>query len=239
MARLSLRDIEKSFGGLRAIAGVSFDIAPGELVGLIGPNGSGKTTLLNILSGHQPADGGTLLLDDRPIRGLKPDRLARLGVMRMFQLTRVFRRMTLRDNLLVAGCALGLDHTTAEARADQLLQDLGLAALGALDAGRLSGGQMKLLEFGTCFMVPPRIVLLDEPFAAIHPTMKETMAGYIRRAHAAGQTFLIVSHDMPVVIELCPRAICMNAGAVIADGATRAVLSDRGVIEAYLGGAAA
>jgi branched-chain amino acid transport system ATP-binding protein len=239
MARLSIRNIEKSFGGLRAVAGVSFEIAAGELVGLIGPNGSGKTTLLNILSGHQPADSGALLLDDGPIRGLKPDRLARLGVMRMFQLTRIFRRMSVRDNLLVAGRALGLDAAAADARADGLLQDLGLAALGALEAGRLSGGQMKLLEFGTCFMVPPRIALLDEPFAAIHPTMKEIMAGYIRRAHAAGQTFLIVSHDMPVVIELCPRAICMNAGAVIADGATRAVLNDRAVIEAYLGGAAA
>jgi branched-chain amino acid transport system ATP-binding protein len=98
---------------------------------------------------------------------------------------------------------------------------------------------MKLLEFGACFMAPPRIALLDEPFAAVHPTMKEIMAGYIRSQHAAGQTFLIVSHDMPVVVELCSRAICMNAGAVIADGPTREVLNDAQVIEAYLGGAAA
>lgn len=239
MLRLSIYQVSKSFGGLRAVADVSFGIAAGELVGLIGPNGSGKTTLLNVLSGHQAADAGTVLLDDQPVQRLKPDALARRGVTRMFQLTRVFHRMSTRDNLLVAGRALGLHKAAAEGRADELLEAFGLAKLGAFDAGRLSGGQMKLLEFGACFMVPPRIVLLDEPFAAVHPTMKEIMAGYIRRAHAAGQTFLIVSHDMPVVVELCPRSICMNAGAIIADGATRTVLSDRRVIEAYLGGAAA
>lgn len=238
MAGLSVRNIGKSFGGLRAVAGVSFDIAVGELVGLIGPNGSGKTTLLNILSGHESSDAGAVLLDNHAMQGLKPDALARRGITRMFQLTRVFARMSVRDNLLVAGRALGLGKAAADRRTDELLETLGLAALAPLDAGRLSGGQMKLLEFGACFMTPPRIALLDEPFAAVHPTMKEIMAGYIRRAHAAGQTFLIVSHDMPVVVELCPRAICMNAGAVIADGATRSVLSDAGVIEAYLGGAA-
>jgi ABC-type branched-subunit amino acid transport system ATPase component len=98
---------------------------------------------------------------------------------------------------------------------------------------------MKLLEFGACFMVAPKIALLDEPFAAVHPTMKEIMAGFIRARHAAGQTFLLVSHDMPVIVELCPRTVCMNAGAVIADGPTRAVLTSPVVIEAYLGEAAA
>jgi branched-chain amino acid transport system ATP-binding protein len=239
VARLSARKIRKAFGGLTAVAEASFDIAAGELVGLIGPNGSGKTTLLNILSGHQSADDGEMRLDDQAGLGLRPDELARCGVARMFQLTRVFRRMSLRDNLLVAGRALGLGVAAADARAAELLDNLGLAKLADLEAGRLSGGQMKLLEFGTCFMAPPRIALLDEPFAAVHPTMKEIMAGYIRSEHAAGQTFLIVSHDMPVVVELCSRAICMNAGAVIADGPTREVLNDAQVIEAYLGGEAA
>jgi len=239
MACLVIRDISKSYGGLRAVAGASFAIEAGELIGLIGPNGSGKTTLLNILSGHQAPDAGTVRLDDHEIQGLTPDALARRGVARMFQLTRIFRRMSVHDNLLVAGRALGLDRARAGARADELLAELGLAGLAARDAGTLSGGQMKLLEFGACFMVLPRLALLDEPFAAVHPTLKEIMARYIRHAHAAGQTILVVSHDMPVVVELCPRAICMNAGAVIADSATRAVLNDRSVIEAYLGGAAA
>ena len=106
-----------------------------------------------------------------------------------------------------------------------------------LDARQLSGGQRKLLEFGACFMVKPRVALLDEPFAAVHPTMKEVMARFIRRRHEEGQTFVLVSHDMPAIVELCARSVCMNAGKVLADGPTSQVLNDRLVIEAYLGGA--
>ena len=237
MPCLDIENVSKSFGGVRALDGVSFSIDDGELVGLIGPNGSGKTTLINILSGHLAPDSGRVLLDGNSIEGLPPAELARRGVMRMFQLTRVFPRMSVIDNLMVAGCALGLPQGEAEERAWKLVEDLSLTRVAALDAGQLSGGQQKLLEFGSCFMVPPRIALLDEPFAAIHPTMKEIMAGFIRRRHAEGQTFLVVSHDMPVVVELCPRTVCMNAGTVIADESTRAVLTDKVVIEAYLGGA--
>jgi ABC-type branched-subunit amino acid transport system ATPase component len=239
MACLSIDNVSKFFGGLKALDDVTFSVNEGELVGLIGPNGSGKTTLLNILSGYLAADSGDIVLDGRPITGLRPEALARLGVLRMFQLTRVFPRMSVLDNLLVTGSALGLPEAEADARARKLIEDLTLTRMMHLDAGQLSGGQRKLLEFGSCFMVPPRIALLDEPFAAVHPTMKEIMAGVIRRRHAAGQTFLLVSHDMPVIVELCPRAICMNAGAVIADEKTRAVLTDPVVIEAYLGEAAA
>jgi branched-chain amino acid transport system ATP-binding protein len=238
MPRLSVESVVKSFGGLKAVDRASFAVNDGELVGLIGPNGSGKTTLLNILSGHLAPDAGRVTLDGRSIAGFRPEALARLGVLRMFQLTRVFPRMSVIDNLLVAGCALGLTQGDARTRALELLNDLSLSRLMHLDAGHLSGGQLKLLEFGSCFMVPPRIALLDEPFAAVHPTMKEIMAGFIRRRHAAGQTVLLVSHDMPVIVELCPRSVCMNAGAVIADESTRAVLTDPVVIEAYLGGAA-
>jgi branched-chain amino acid transport system ATP-binding protein len=239
MPCLSVDKVQKAFGGIKALDGASFAIEAGELVGLIGPNGSGKTTMLNILSGHLAPDAGDIALEQKRIAGLRPEVLARLGVMRMFQLTRIFPRMSVRDNLLVSGCALGLKQADAERRAAVLAEDLTLARLSHYDAGHLSGGQMKLLEFGCCFMVPPRIALLDEPFAAVHPTMKEIMAGFIRRRHAEMQTFLVVSHDMPVIIELCPRTICMNAGRVIADEDTRAVLTDPAVIEAYLGDAAA
>ena len=239
MACLAVERVEKSFGGIKAVDGASFSIDRGELVGLIGPNGSGKTTMLNILSGHLVPDAGEVVLEDRSIAGLRPEVLARLGVIRMFQLTRIFPRMSALDNLMVAGCALGLEQHEAAQRASALLADLKLSRFADFDAGHLSGGQMKLLEFGCCFMVPPRIALLDEPFAAVHPTMKEIMAEFIRRRHAENQTFLVVSHDMPVIIELCPRTICMNAGRVIADEDTRAVLTDRAVIEAYLGEAAA
>ena len=132
---------------------------------------------------------------------------------------------------------LGADE--ALGRADALISELRLDVIRHLDAGQLSGGQMKLLEFGVCFMVPPRIALLDEPFAAVRPTMKEIMGDFIRSRHEKGQTFILVSHDMPVVVELCPRSVCMNAGAVVIDATTREVLNDPRVIEAYLGGQAA
>ncbi|OZI78404.1 ABC transporter ATP-binding protein [Bordetella genomosp. 2] len=235
MPLLQITAIEKRFGGLRAVDGAGMDVQEGELLGLIGPNGSGKTTLLNVLSGHLRADAGQVLLDGRPVAGLGPTRLARLGIQRMFQMTRVFNRVSALDNLLVCGLAMGLDESRAVARAGQLLDELRLAPSAHLDAGQLSGGQRKLLEFGACFMVPPRIALLDEPFAAVHPVMKEIMSAFIQRRNAEGQTFILVSHDMPVVVDLCPRAVCMNAGKVLADGPTQDVLRAPAVIEAYLG----
>lgn len=235
MALLQVRAVEKRFGGLRAVDGVGMDVAEGELLGLIGPNGSGKTTLLNVLSGHMSADSGEVRLDGRSVLGLNPTQLTRLGVLRMFQMTRVFNRVSAFDNLIVCGLAMGLDEAHASQRAIELLEELKLTHVMHLDGGQLSGGQKKLLEFGACFMVPPRVALLDEPFAAVHPTMKETMAAFIRRRNASGQTFILVSHDMPVVVELCARSVCMNAGKVLADGTTQSVLNDPAVIEAYLG----
>lgn len=239
MAILSIRDVTKTFGGIAAVDHVSFDVEAGELVGLIGPNGSGKTTLINMLSGMLSVSGGDIRLDGRTLLGLSADRIAQRGVLRMFQLTRAFNRISALDNLLVAGRALGLGAEAAKRRALALLEELRIDHVMNLDAGQLSGGQRKLLEFGTCFMVPPRVALLDEPFAAVHPTMRAIMADFVRRRHAEGQTFLLVSHDMPIVKELCPRSVCMNAGTVIADAPTRAVLDDARVIEAYLGGHAA
>jgi branched-chain amino acid transport system ATP-binding protein len=153
----------------------------------------------------------------------------------MFQMTRVFVRMSAFDNLLAAGLARGLSEKIAAERAAVLLEELTLAPVQYLDAGQLSGGQRKLLEFAMCFIAPPRIALLDEPFAAVHPVMRETMAAFIRRRNEQGHTFLVVSHDMPIVVDLCGRTACMNAGRLIAVGPTREVLKDGAVIEAYLG----
>jgi branched-chain amino acid transport system ATP-binding protein len=235
MSCLSIQGVSKAFGGIQAVDQVSFELDSGELIGLIGPNGSGKTTLLNLLSGLLQVDQGRILLDGQPVQNSKPEQVAQRGIARMFQLTRLFRRMSVLDNLLVAGYALGLNRQQAQPHARDILAELQLEPVLHLAAGQLSGGQQKLLEFGCCFMVAPRIALLDEPFAAIHPTMKEIMAGFIRKRHDQGQTFIVVSHDMPVVVELCPRCVCMNAGAVIADADTRGVLNDARVIEAYLG----
>jgi branched-chain amino acid transport system ATP-binding protein len=235
MSLLRAEGLSKHFGGMAAVDGASFDVEQGEILGLIGPNGSGKTTALNMLSGFLAPDAGRVWLGDEDVSGHTPVQLAQRGLLRMFQMTRVFTRICALDNLLTAGMAMGLPEAEANRRADELLEELTLTRVKYLDAGQLSGGQRKLLEFGMCFIEPPRIALLDEPFAAVHPVMRETMAAFIRRRHAKGQTFLLVSHDMPIVVDLCQRAVCMNAGKVIALGSMRAVLEDRGVIEAYLG----
>jgi ABC-type branched-subunit amino acid transport system ATPase component len=235
MSLLRAEGLSKRFGGMAAVDRASFDVEQGEILGLIGPNGSGKTTALNMLSGFLAPDAGRVWLGDEEVSRMTPVQLAQRGLLRMFQMTRVFTRISSFDNLLTAGMAMGLAEAEANRRADELLEELTLTRVKYLDAGQLSGGQRKLLEFGMCFIQPPRIALLDEPFAAVHPVMRETMAAFIRRRHAQGQTFLLVSHDMPIVVDLCQRAVCMNAGKVIATGSMRTVLEDRGVIEAYLG----
>ena len=239
MSFLEIDQVSLRFAGLLAVDQVSLRIDQGEMIGLIGPNGSGKTTLLNILTGHYAPDSGSVQLEGRPIHGLRPNRITRLGIARMFQLTRLFRRLSTLDNLITAGCAVGLGYDAAHSRADALIEELGLAEVRDEDGANLSGGQQKLLEFGCMFMGAPRLAVLDEPFAAIHPSMREIMVRIIKDRHAKGQTFLIVSHDLPAVIDLGPRLVAMNAGSVIAEGPAERVLNDREVIEAYLGGAAA
>jgi len=235
MSLLETEGLTKHFGGVAAVEDLALAVEPGEILGLIGPNGSGKTTALNLLSGFLAPEKGRVWLADEEVTRMPPAALARRGLLRMFQMTRVFPRICAFDNLLTAGLARGLGEAESARRAGALLDELTLEPVKYLDAGQLSGGQRKLLEFGMCFMEPPRIALLDEPFAAVHPVMRETMARFIRGRNAQGHAFLVVSHDMPIVVELCHRAACMNAGRLIAVGATRDVLKDRAVIEAYLG----
>ena len=235
MSLLMTRGLSKHFGGVAAVDDVSFGVEEGEILGLIGPNGSGKTTVLNMLSGFLQPDAGEVIFAGENVTRLTTVELARRGLLRMFQMTRIFGRITTLDNMLVAGMAMGLTEKEANQRAQVLLEELSLTHVQYLDAGQLSGGQRKLLEFCMCFIKPPRMALLDEPFAAVHPVMREAMANFIRRRHAMGQTFVLVSHDMPIVVELCQRSVCMNAGKVIAVGSTRNVLESTQVIEAYLG----
>jgi branched-chain amino acid transport system ATP-binding protein len=233
---LQVADLRKSFGGIIAVNDVSLGLGPGELVGLIGPNGSGKTTLLNLVTGYYPPEHGSVRLAGEEVAGRSPDRVFQAGIVRMFQHVKVFRRLTASENLEVAGRCAGLGAAAARERATRVLARLGLAGHTGNEVGTLSGGQQKLVEFGGCFMSEPKLVVLDEPFAAIHPTVKNVMVEVIAERHAAGQTFLVVSHDIPAIMRLCPRTVCMNAGAVIADGPTEAVMEDRAVVEAYLGG---
>jgi ABC-type branched-subunit amino acid transport system ATPase component len=237
MSLLSIEHLSVHFGGVAAVDDVSFEVRPGEILGLIGPNGSGKTTVLNLLSGFLAPHAGRVRMGDDDVTGMSPARLAKRGVLRMFQLTRVFARMSAFDNLLTAGLARGLSEAESNRRAQALVQELTLEPVQYLDAGQLSGGQRKLLEFGMCFIEPPLLAMLDEPFAAVHPVMRDVMAKFIRARHAQGATFLLVSHDMPIIVDLCQRAICMNAGRVIAAGGIHEVLQNHGVIESYLGDA--
>jgi branched-chain amino acid transport system ATP-binding protein len=236
---LVIHDLQKGFGGIVAVDRVSLVVKAAELVGLIGPNGSGKTTLLNLVTGYYPAECGTVHLLGREIGGRSPHQVFRAGVVRMFQHVKIFRRLTASENLEVAGRASGLSADAARRQAALLLDRLGLAPHAHDEVGGLSGGQQKLVEFGGCFMSEPKLVVLDEPFAAIHPTVKQIMVDVIVERHAAGQAFVVVSHDIPAIMRLCPRTVCMNAGAVIADGPTDVVMADQAVVEAYLGGHAA
>jgi branched-chain amino acid transport system ATP-binding protein len=235
MAILSARELHKAFGGVVAVDNVSLDVENGEILGIVGPNGSGKTTLLNMLSGHLQPDRGRILSANVDVTGRKAFVFAQHGVMRMFQITRVFNRMSVLDNLVTCGQALGLKEPAAQAGAQELIAQLQLEHVADLNANQLSGGQRKLLEFGSCFMVTPKVALLDEPFSAVHPSMRQIMFQFIRERLAAGQTFVLVGHDMPTIVDLCPRTICMNAGKILAAGETRQVLQSHAVIEAYLG----
>ena len=235
MNLLRLERVGKRFGGRSVLDGVSLQLQPGEMVGLIGPNGAGKTTLLNVITGYLPADAGAVYLDGRRIDGLPPFRVTLMGVRRTFQLTRNFLRLTVLQNCLVAAEAEGMPRAQAMERARAVLRDLQLEQLADEPAARLSGGQQKLLELAACFMVRPRLVLLDEPFAAVHPAVREVITRYVQQENRRGCAFLIVSHDVPAFSGLCPRMVALAAGRVLADGPTERVLDDPAVVDAYLG----
>lgn len=237
MIELDVNGISKNFGGLQALNEVSFKIRGPELIGLIGPNGAGKTTLTNVLDGALRPSGGTVYLNGRRIDTLAPYQVAQAGLGRTFQVTRAFRRMTVMENLLVPAMAL---HATAnrkemEKQAWEVLEFLTFEHL-ANDFGRsLSGGQQKLLELGRLLMLDPDIIILDEPFAGVHPTLMETIYQYITTVNGRGKAFIIISHDMDTIFTLSKRLLVLNFGTLIADGDPDEVRHNPTVIEAYLG----
>jgi branched-chain amino acid transport system ATP-binding protein len=233
---IEARDLTKRFGGIVAVDNLNLAVEHGELIGLIGPNGSGKTTTINLLTGHLSPEAGHIALRGASADGLAPSDFAARRVGRTFQITQLFSRMTVLENMLVPGLARPHSHkTTATREARRHLDFLGLAALEGLQARNLSGGQQKLLELGRALMLDPDILFLDEPFAGVNPFLRDEIIGLVRRLHADGRTFVIVDHDIEALQRLVQRMVVMSRGQKIADGTVAAVRDNQEVLRAYAG----
>ena len=252
---LEVEGVVKSFGGILAVDGSTFDVDDGSVTALIGPNGAGKTTLFNVITGFYRGDRGSVRFQGREVMRRPPYAVARMGMVRTFQITKALARMPVIDNMMLAapdqpgerllnlivrpGPARRREHDV-RARAQELLGLFQLDRLRDEYAGTLSGGQRKLLEFARALMAEPRMLLLDEPMAGINPTLGARLLEHIHTLRRdRGMTFLFVEHDMEVVMGHSDRVIVMAEGKVIAHGPPEEVRKDRRVIDAYLGGGAA
>ena len=250
-ALLEVRDVSRSFGGVRAVDGASFDVAPGSLTALIGPNGAGKSSLFNIVSGFLRPERGTVRFEGRAIQRRAPHRIARAGLVRTFQTPRALTRLTVLENVLLAaphhtGERLGrVFATPGNARADERAAEQEarrLLALVRLDrhaddyAGTLSGGERKLLDFARVLMTKPKLILLDEPMAGVNPTLSAQLLEHMQAVRAErGVTFLLVEHDLDVVMRACDTVVVMNEGRILTSGTPDEVRLDQRVVDAYLG----
>ena len=237
VAALEAIQLSKRFGGLQAADDVTLEVEQGEIRGLIGPNGAGKTTLVNLVTGVYQADSGDVKLAGKSLIGLGMHEIARLGLVRSFQVTRLFGSLTVRDNLRTAFLARRSGHgDDAEARIEHLLDLTTLRPLADTQAKKLSGGQRALLQMGCGFMVPGTCYVLDEPFSGINPVIKDAIIDMIVEVNrSAGATFLIVSHEMTIVRRLCPKVTVMMEGRVAAHGTLDEVARLPEVVAGYLG----
>ena len=250
---LSVRGLRKNYGGVPALQGVDFDVARGEVCGLIGPNGSGKSTLFDCCTGLQKSDAGSVLLKGIDITGWPMNRIAREGrLLRSFQKTVVFPTMNSEQNLVLAGQMASFPGVAStfsigpksrarikalRERAQELIEVSGLSRVAHLPAGNMSGGQQKLLQFATMLMPEPELVLLDEPLAGINPILIEKVIQCIESANRNhGITFLVIEHNTDVLMNLSHRVIVLHQGQKLADDTPEAIVRNPQVVEAYLGG---
>jgi neutral amino acid transport system ATP-binding protein len=245
-ALLRTEGIKKAYGGVQALNGATIEVHEGTVTGLIGPNGSGKTTLFNVITGYQRADEGQVYFGDKAITNYAPDKVFATGIGRTFQLTRIFPRLTVVENMLVAAQAtdkrrnllswFGKDAWTHHRRhAMELLKFVGIERHADVLAGSLSYGQRKLLELAYVLVADPAVILLDEPAGGVNPTLINHIADRIRELNAQGKTFLVVEHNMEFVMGLCSTITVLESGAAVASGPPDIIKTDKRVLDAYLG----
>jgi ABC-type branched-subunit amino acid transport system ATPase component len=242
---LEAKGISRAFGGLKALNDCSMTVERGSITGLIGPNGSGKTTLFNVITGYVKADAGRVSFDGKDITNARPDTVFSLGIGRTFQLTRIFSRISVVENMLVAtqrdeswlrGLTRSKSSKSELDAAMEWLNFLGLARLANLQAGSLSYGQRKLLELAYVLVADPDVILLDEPAGGVNLTLINEISDKIRTLNTAGKTFLIVEHNMEFVMNLCDAVTVMHQGSTLVSGKPEEVRSNPLVLDAYLGG---